>query len=409
VKAGTDFDPHSDLYKEHGVELMATMRREEPIFWTSAHGGMWVVTKYHDISKVLRDPATFSSGHDLPGEELPGCPRRLGTTTPEAPGRFIPVELDPPEYQKFVHIVNIPLLPPQVERVAPKIREAVRMCLDRVIGTGRIDLVEDLGNPVPAIVTLGLLGLPLDDWERFAMPFHILQSNGADAPEHTYLDLLWIRGRLQEEAMQRRSNPRDDHLSTIATATVDGEFIDPETLADLLMLLLGAGVETTAALIAASLLMLDDDRGARERLIETPDLIPTATDEFLRLHSVAQQIARTAMSDVELGGVSIRAGDRLMLMLSSANRDELVFTDPDTMLLDRHPNRHIGYSAGLHRCKGATLAKRETSITIEEVLKTIPDYVVDRSGVETFATVGQFSGWAKMPATFSARSASTEA
>jgi cytochrome P450 len=188
-------------------------------------------------------------------------------------------------------------------------------------------------------------------------------------------------------------------ISTLAHLQIDGEPITDGEIMEVLDLIISAGIDTTASAIACSLKYLDDDRDARQMLIENPALMPSAVEEFLRIFSPVQVLARTATRDVELGGQQISAGERVLVSWAGANVDERTFPDPASVILDRFPNRHAAFGFGVHRCIGSHFARAEMNTVISEVLKRMPDYTL-ASGVRKYTAIGVIQGYVNLPATF---------
>jgi cytochrome P450 len=265
-----------------------------------------------------------------------------------------------------------------------------------------MDLVLDLANPVPAVLTMHLVGLPLDDWRDYADVFHatIAYRPGHPAFDRAVANIPAMLTRLGAEAAARRTAPGDDLLSALVTAEVDGRPLTGDEVRSVLWNLVGGGLDTTTSLTALSLLHLDEHPRLRRRLVERPELLATATDEFLRFFSVNETLTRTVARDAELGGQRLGRGDHLMLSWLSANRDAAVFERPDEVVLDRAPNPHLAFGVGRHRCIGMHLARTLFQVMVTEVLARIPDYAVDRDATVLYAGNPELNGVVHMPATF---------
>jgi cytochrome P450 len=176
--------------------------------------------------------------------------------------------------------------------------------------------------------------------------------------------------------------------------------IDAQEAEDLAVMVLIGGVDTTMASLSTAFLRLHRDHATRQRLIDDPSLIPAATEEFLRIDPPVQGFARSVMADAVVGGQPMAAGETLFMLWGSANRDPDAFPDPDRLDIDRAPNRHLTFGIGGHRCLGATLARLEMRIVLEEVLKRLPDFSIDEAAVEYPDTIGIVNGIVREPATF---------
>jgi len=391
-----DFDHHSPHYAENWREINAHLRASCPVAYTEAHGGFWVVSRYEDVAAVAHDDATFSSHQELPDGS------RYGTTIPVSSFRQVPIEMDPPEFFAYRKLLTPWFSPGSAKRLIPYIRDVTTFCIDRVIETGTADLVNDIAGPVPAILTLHLLGLPTDEWRSFSDTVHTLIHTAPGTPEHeaAAAGFLGIIGQLTEAIEQRRAEPGDDLISYLVQAEIDGKPLSDERLMQMVTLVLLGGVDTTTALLANALEWLARHPAERTRLRENPELIPQATEEFLRYFSPVQALARTATRPCEVGGQPIEAGDRILMLWASANHDESVFDQPGRVILDRFPNRHQAFGLGIHRCLGSNLARAEFGVVMEEVLRRMPDYAIDAASGRRYPTIGVVNGWITLPATF---------
>jgi cytochrome P450 len=305
-----------------------------------------------------------------------------------------------PDWTPLRRLLNPTLSAEAVSRFVPQIQAVTNYFIDRFIKRGTCDFVFDLCSPVPAVVTLKYLGLPTEEWERYAVPIHSSVYTPRE-PGHPAFEQLngqfgWIFAQIRAEIADRHASPRHDDL--ITSLIKDG--LDDGLVFETVYTMLAAGVDTTTSILSAALLHLSEHPEQRRRLTENPDLLDPATEEFLRYYSPAQATARTATADVEVCGVRFRPGDRVLLAWASANRDAAHFDDPDGFILDRTSNRHVTFAHGIHRCIGAPLARQELRVILAEVLRRIPDYVVDVGATPVYPDVGLMFGYQKMPATF---------
>jgi cytochrome P450 len=396
-----DFDHHSPDFHRNRHAEWAELRRC-PVAWNERHGGFWVVSGYDEVATVSREWETYSSRHTREPEDgvtwlgIAGIPR----------GRSIPTagiaEVEGPVHVALRRIINTHLAPPAVARMRPLMEAAARWFLDDHVESGRMDLVLDYANPVPAILTMHLVGIPLDDWEHYADFFHATIAHRPGDPEfdRAVANYPTMLARLGEEAAARRADPGDDLLSALVRMDVDGRPLTDDELRSVLWNLVGGGLDTTTSLTALSLLHLGTHPELRAALVERPDLLPTATDEFLRFFSVNETLTRTVARDAELGGQCLARGDHLMLSWLSANRDPAVFERPDEVVLDRAPNPHLAFGVGRHRCIGMHLARTLFQVLVTEVLTRIPDYAVEPGATQRYAGNPELNGVVRMPVTF---------
>ncbi len=395
-----DFDHTSPAYASDADAITRDLRQRCPVAYTESNGGHWIVTGYDAFARSMRDEAKFSSRHET--MEADGV-RFGGVNIPEAPYQNALIEMDPPEWNIFRRILNPLFAPPAIERMKPELLEFTTRSLDKRIESGTIDFVLDLANPVPAQAVLAFLGLPLEDWEHYAEPAHEVVYTRPGTPEFTKAveGQAWMFEAVAQAVADRRANPDDDNLSSIITTKIEGRTLGDEEIVSLLGTIINGGVDTTTSLIANALEYLDSHRDVRAQLVDHPELIPGATEEFLRYFSPVQAFARTVAQDTDLDGQQLERGDRVLMCFGSANRDEAEFPDADTFVVDREPNRHVAFGMGKHRCIGSTLARAEFAIVLEQVLLRMPDYEIDRAASKRYPSAGIVNGYIKMPGRFS--------
>jgi cytochrome P450 len=395
-----DFDHHSPELALDPWSRYKEMREECPVAHTDAWGGFKVVTRYEDVVAIAKDTATWSSAHDIDGTGN----GYQGITIPSPPVRSIPVELDPPEHTKYRKLLTQVFSPAATESRRARIEEICSGFVDAVTARGECDLVDDIATPIPAAVTLEILGMPIEKWERYALPMHTIAyaTPGTQDYDDAIAGLGWIMQDVQEEISRRRADgvPRADLLNDLMIAEVEGAPLDDQTLLEIAYLVIVGGLDNTASLLANTFLYLHHHHDDREQLRGNLDLTHTAFDEFLRYFSVTQAESRTATHDTEVGGYPIAAGERVLIVWASANRDPEAFDRPDEIVLDRTPNRHLGFGWGPHRCVGAGLGKEIFSSGLLATLDRLPDYRVLEDQVVKYPTASLAYGYSRMPATF---------
>jgi cytochrome P450 len=391
VQADTSFDHHSSAFAADPWPVLAELRTHCPVARSDTYGGFWVITSYDEIKRVAHDDDTFSSAETI-----------LIPPKKNALQKSIPIEMDPPEFLEYRRIMHPMFSPTAIDRLEPVIERFVHHCIDEFIERGEVDLVHDLADPLPAMVTLYKLGLPVDDWRRFAEPMHktvfLRQDNPARA--NTLEDLKRIAATIDEAVAARRAAPRDDMISYLVQAEVFGEPVSDKAVHEMVMLTLQGGLDTTGSAISNVLIHLDRDRAARQKLIDDPSAMVPAIEELLRWEAPQFALARTARKDASIGGREIRAGDRLLLVWASGNRDERAFERAGEIVLDRFPNKHMTFGLGAHRCLGSTLARREILMAVRGVLRRLPDYSIDRDHIVRAETIGVTYGTFALPAHF---------
>ena len=389
--SNVDFDHHSADFASDPWTPLAELRSTCPVAYSENHGGFWVLTSYDEIKTVATDDIRFSSasGITIPDKKNTGQ-------------RSIPIEMDPPEFLAFRRILHPMLSPVAVDRLTPVIERFVHAAIDDFIEQGTCDFVHDFADPVPAMTTMHKLGLPVERWRQFSEPMHKAVFLRQDNPDRAGVlaQLRALAEILFETIEARRIAPRDDMISYLLGCEIDGRPVTDAEVKEMTYLIIQGGFDTTGSAISNALIRLDQDRGARQRLIDEPGLMASAVEEFLRIEAPQLALARTANEDVVLGGRHIRAGDRILLVWASANRDEAAFDDPDTLDLERFPNKHMTFGVGAHRCLGSTLARRQIQIALTAVLRRLPDYTIDFDKATRPETVGIAYGMYALPAAF---------
>jgi cytochrome P450 len=364
----TTFPLHSpDFFIGDPYPAYKELRATAPVCWNDVTE-FWALLKYEDIRYVSTNPNLFSStkGITIPDPVMPN---------PVQEGNLI--FTDPPRHRQMRKLINTGFTRRQVAVLEPKVRE--------IVTSGSThDFAEELAAPLPTRMIAELLGAPPDDWERFRRWSDACTGN---ADPEIEMDALVAVGELfgyfQQLIAARRAEPKNDMLSVLTTAQVDGATLTDEDLLNFAFLLLVAGNETTRNLIALGTLALIDHPDQCRQLVEDPSLIPVAVEEMLRWTTPVTHMARTATADVEIRGQLVRAGDVVVMLYGSANRDEEIFgSDAEDFDIARHPNPHIAFGCGEHSCIGAQLARLEACIFFEVLLGRYPDLelvgVVDR-------------------------------
>jgi len=399
-----DFDHHSPEYADHKHEVWAALRQRCPVAFNPRYGGFWAVGGYDEVAAVSRDGTTYSSKYVEGADDgieylgIMGVPRISGV-----PPALI-AEVEGPTHAALRRLLNPFMLPAAVAAYRPFIEQCATWLLDQKIAGGAMDLVTDFTNPVPAVLTMKMVGLPCESWTYYAEVFHSVAAFEAGSSELERARSLMtdMTAELLRVAEERRREPREDILSKLVALRVeDGRLLRPDELIGILWNLIGGGLDTTSSLTSLALYHLCEQPELRGRLIRDRGLLATATEEFLRYTSVNETLTRTVTSDVELGGQELRRGDRLMISWLSANFDEKVFERPDELVLDRSPNPHLAFGVGPHRCIGMHVARALFEVMMREVLERVPDYEVDRSRTRFYRNNPELAGVVTMPASFS--------
>jgi cytochrome P450 len=291
-----------------------------------------------------------------------------------------------------------------VLRWEPLARELTNACIDDLIEQGGGDFVEDIANVVPAVLTMAMIGMPLADWTIFNEPAHKMVYTPPDSPERPAVDgqVVQMGLHLFEHLAEFRADPRPGMIKALVDAEIDGEPLPELNIVGSIMLVIGGGFDTTTALTSNSWRWLAEHPEGKAQLATDPELWTTATEEFVRFFSPSQGTARSVTQDCEVAGYSFSKGDRALVSFSMPNRDPKHFEDPDTIKLDRFPNRHAAFGLGNHRCIGSNLARMQFKAIMQESLERIPVYTIDYDGLERYESIGTINGNKNMPMTFPA-------
>ena len=390
------FDHHSPEHAADPVGAYRKLRSETPVAWTEAHGGFWVFSDYDSVFAAARDDDLFSSArHPYGGEGL-------SVTIPKAKTAFhIPIELDPPDFRPYRKVVNQVTSPAAIAKLDGVIKKYTTGFIDEIIESGKADLAFVAG--VPAAVTIDWLGLDASEYQKYVDAMHTLVAAPPGSPEYLHAQNVavpWVQQHVRQHIAERRKNPTDDVTSFFIAAEVNGRKMTDDEIYSILELLIAGGVGTTASLVTQALVWLYQNPHERQRLIDNPDMLGVAIEEFLRVFSPTQALARTVMRDTEFMGCHLRRGDRVLLSWASANRDPKYFKDPDKVDITRWPNRHMAFGVGIHRCAGAHLGRAMAKEIIGQVLERMPDYVVDLDNLVTYPDQGTNAGYHSIPVTF---------
>jgi cytochrome P450 len=400
--AVVDFDHHSDAFNLNEQAINAGLRQKCPVAWNDNYGGFWFLSSYAAVSQTARDDDTFAHKYEPNAENGVDYQGEMGVPRPEGQPALGIGEVDGPYHQALRHALAPFFSPGAVQKLKPFMEQQAHDFLDKRITDGRMDLVLDYASPVPAILTMKLMGLPYDNWHLYANLFHFVMAVPQDSPE--YLKAIakvpeMMQGVL-DFAATRKAKPEDDLTSFLLQFEFDGHRLTDDQLLNIIWNLVGGGVDTTTSQTALTLLHLGTHPELRQQLIDRPKLYRTATDEFLRYFSVNQTLSRTVTRDVEVNGQRLRKNDKVVISWLSANHDEQEFDRPDEIILDRTPNRHLAFGLGPHRCIGSHLARLMSEVMVRAVLDRIPDYRVDVQNVHQYLGNPSMTGLGKLPVTF---------
>ena len=362
------FDPHSPaLTPEHAYDVYTRLRRECPVSHGDAHGGFWSISRYEDVRAVACDHARFSS---TGGVYVP----------PVSAHRFPPIDYDPPEHTTFRKLIAPLTSAVAARRMEPRIQASADRLVDAFADRGHAELVEELAVPLPLDVIIKLYRLEPEHAEAIRdYSLEFLDHASGEAGQRV---IAKVADYWMQMFADRRAHPRDDFVSELVTMNADLDVPD-EVLANMMFILTYAGHDSTALGRSNTLLHLAEHPELQQRLVDDESLIPRTVEEILRYAAPLHWFPRVATEDVQLSGRLIRAGERVLLLFGSANRDPEVFERADEVVIDRSPNRHLAFGAGIHACPGMALARAEIGIAVRTLLRRLPRFRVDGEVLRT--------------------------
>lgn len=350
-------------WNENGLlplDWFKQMRNGSPVV-QSEGTGLWSVFKYEDVKYVFTNYDIFSS---------------QGSPSSEDPLESSILRQDPPKHRQLRKLVSQAFTPRVVESLAPKIQAITDALLDEAEQRGRMDAIADLASPLPITVIAEMLGVSMEHREKFKEWSDALVG---DHPEAYYACQREMSAYFADIAEDRRRHPQDDLITKLVQARIENEHLTDLEIIGFCILLLVAGNETTTNLIASAMLAIDSLPEVRSQLLEDPGLIPGAIEETFRYFSPVQLMFRHVKQDTELRGQKLKQGQFVHIWMASANHDEEVFEHPEQFDIHRNPNPHLGLGSGIHYCLGSQLARLESKIAIETLLRRFPDFRRDRS------------------------------
>jgi cytochrome P450 len=381
------------------------MRARDPVVWNERYRS-WIVTSHQHCATAMKSPS-FSADRITPfvASKLGDDAAPALRATFEVLNEWM-VFKDPPDHTRLRKLVNRAFTPRAVEGMRERVERLCDELLDDVVADGHADLLAALAYPLPAIVIAEMLGVPAQDRDRFkhwsdqisALVFGGLEDpdryeRAAEGMQELVDYLTWLLHHYEQE-------PADNLITALSRAREEDDALSEAEVVSTAILLLFGGHETTTNLLANGVLALlhvpPSLAAVRDGTVAARD----AVEELLRYDGPAKSVVRVVAKPVELGGKQLAAGDRVFLMLTSANRDPAVFDRPDELVLDRSPNQHLGFGVGIHYCLGAPLARLETAIAIPRVLQRLPELTLDPDVTLEWSPVLLTRGLRELPVRF---------
>lgn len=352
----TDMQGETDTTR-HFLKL----RNGPDLFYTSRLGGHWVATRHADMEYIISNNEDFSSLH---------------SSLPRNPFRLPLLESDEPIHADYRNLLAPFFTPKSIGNLEQKARDIAVKLIDELLPRGECDFPRDFGKKLPTIILMNLLGLPDSETPYLlGLSERMVFGGSQEAVGAAFQELAtYIATKILP---QRRANPGSDIFSALVKGTIEGgRRMTDEEIVTLGCLLIGAGLDTVASTMGFVAMFLAQHPAHRRQLIDQPERLPKALEEILRRHHIAN-ICRVATRDLEINGVTIKAGDVIFTPLILAGLDERRYPDPMTVNFDRADTKHLGFGRGPHQCIGAFLARTELRVFITEWLKRIPDFEIE--------------------------------
>ena len=366
-------------------DAFSWMRANAPVYWD---GKVWGITRHADLKATAKAPTTFSNA---------------GGIRPDSGPIPMMIDMDDPEHLRRRKLVNRGFTPRRVRDREAELRQTCDQIIDRVAERGECDFVWDIAAPLPLITIGDDLGVAPEDrdqllaWSDAMLCALTGDADAAGPATDAFIGYTEYAGRVIEE---RKAEPRDDLMSVLCHAEVDGDQLDHDSLVHESLLILIGGDETTRHVISGGGWQLLHDRDQWDRLRADPSLLATGVEEMLRWVSPIKNMNRTATRDVEVSGQLIHEGDDVLLLYPSANRDEDVFEDPFRFDIERTPNDHVAFGFGTHFCLGNSLARLELKVMFEQLLTRLPDLELVTDAEPEYRAANFVSGYESMKVRF---------
>ena len=387
----TDWDHADPAYNQNAPQIWDQLRGTCPVAHTDRYGGAWLPVTHADVSAVARDTDHFSSE----GAVLSNKPPRDQWVSMAPIGGAPPITSDPPFHADARRLLLPAFSPQVVAEWEPEIRRLCNELIDNMGDLDTVDAAVQYAQNIPVYVIARMLGLPLEDSDYFRETVHmVLEEIGAEFGERqgafekldAYLG-MHVRDHIE--------NPKDDLIGFLLNAKIYDQPLSPEHVVGTIILLMVAGIDTTWSSIGSSIWHLAQHPADLQRMVNEPELLPTAIEELLRMYAPVT-MARIVSQDAEIGGCPVKAGDSVLLPFPAANRDPEVFPDADKVIIDREENRHVAFGLGIHRCLGSNLARLELRLAVEVFIQRFPKFELANPSSVTWS-LGQVRGPRKLP------------
>ena len=380
-----EFDPFDHEFHRDPYPTYRWLRDDAPLYH-NRRLDFWALSRFDDVLAGLHDPATYTSTGGVAIEQSGAATKSM-------------IEMDPPDHTQMRKLIARRFTPRRIAELEPLVREWTNALLDTLEGQTDFDVVERFSALLPTTVIGTLLGIPADrhdEVRRWTDDLLTREPGNPTPPPAATVGITNMATLAYELSQIRRTQPADDLLSVLVAAEIDGVHLTDEQVIGFCILLISGGHETTSKLIANGVRLFAAHPDQRDAVIADPSLMPAAVEELLRYTSPTQYMARTATADVELHGVTMPAGSKVVLLLGAGNRDPREFERADDFDITRPNPRILAFGHGAHVCLGAAVARLEARVALEEFLRRHPRYTVDEDAIE-FLHSGNVQGPTRVP------------
>jgi hypothetical protein len=388
-----NFDPFAYEFHEDPYPTYRALRERAPVY-RNDELGFWALSRHADVVAGFKDHERLCNSG--------GISLEMGDLGGDMSAVLSFLGMDPPRHTRMRGLVSRGFTPRRVAELEPRIRVLATQSIDRFIRAGRCDFVADFAGRLPMDVVSEMLGVPEGDRDTLRgwadTVLHREEGVRGVPPEGIAASMRLLDYFVKLVAV-RRAKPGADLASALLSVEVEGDRLEDKDIIAFCYLMIIAGNETTTKLLANALYWLEKNPAARAEVTANATLVPDWVEETLRYDNSTQLMARTATRDFELAGEKIRRGEKVLLLIGSANRDERVFPNPDVFDLHRDTSESLAFGRGVHFCLGAALARLEGRVSLEEVMRRLPDYRIDASGIRRVHSTN-VRGFSALPIAF---------
>jgi len=388
-----EYDPYAYEMHEDPYPTYAVLRMQAPLY-RNERLGFWALSRHADVLAAFRDVARYSNRN--------GVSLDPASSHPRAHQMMSFLAMDPPRHTRMRALVSRGFTPRRMAELEPRIRAIASAHIDAFVASGRCDFIRDFAGKFPMDVISEMLGVPPADRDQLRAWADVVvhrEEGMTDVPPAGMEAAMHMLGYFHQLVADHRAHPRDDLTAALLAAEIDGDRLDDGEILGFLFLMIIAGNETTTKLLGNAVYWLWRNPDQRRLVEADPTLIARWVEETLRYDGSTQALARTVVGDVEMYGERMRDGDRVVLLVGAANRDERAFPDPERYDVMRDTTAMLSFGQGTHFCLGAALARLEARVALEEVARRFPDYAVEPAGIVRVHSVN-VRGFASLPITF---------